>query len=196
MKVIDTLNALIKKHEIKGVKLSEVKEVTMSMEGKLTDGTVVATPSDSFEVGAEFYVIDADGNPSPAPDGEHTLEGGMVIVTANGLITEVKEAAPVEEEMSADIAATIAAMDEQLTSIKSQLAEREIELASVKTDLASAKSDLIKSQAKVTELSKKPAATSVKKEVIVENTDVPQMFQKKKTTRDVALSIITKFKNN
>ena len=197
MKVIETLNALIKKHEIKGVKLSEVKEVKMSMEGKLTDGTMVATPSDSFAVGSEFYVIDAEGNPLPAPDGEHTLEGGMVIVTANGLITEVKDA-PEEAEMSEEVAAVISAMDAQLTEVKEELSATKTEMAAIKQELASAKSDLIKSHAKVTELSNKPAATSVKKEVVVENnaTAVPQIFQRKKSTRDVALSIIAKSKNN
>ncbi len=125
MKVIETLSAILKKHNIKGVQLSEVVEVKMAMEGVLADGTVVATPNESFEVGAELYVIDAEGNPQPAPDGEHTLDNGMVLVSVGGFITEVTEVEPSEEEMSADIAATIAAMDEQLTSIKNQLAENE-----------------------------------------------------------------------
>lgn len=169
MKVIEQLSALLKKHNIKGVQLSEVVELQMSKEGKLADGTMVATPSDDFVVGAELYVIDADGNPQPAPDGEHTLEDGAVVTTVGGVITEIA-VAEVEEEMSADIAAVIAAMDEQLTSIKNQLAEQSTELASVKAELSAAKNDLIKSQAKVAELSKKPAAVSVKDEkVVVEN---------------------------
>lgn len=169
MKVIEQLSALLKKHNIKGVQLSEVVELQMSKEGKLADGTMVATPSDDFVVGAELYVIDADGNPQPAPDGEHTLEDGAVVTTVGGVITEIA-VAEVEEELSADIAAVIAAMDEQLTSIKNQLAEQSTELASVKAELSAAKNDLIKSQAKVAELSKKPAAVSVKDEkAVVEN---------------------------
>lgn len=168
MKVIEQLSALLKKHNIQGVQLSEVVEVKMSKEDKLADGTMVATPSDDFVVGAELYVIDADGNPQPAPDGEHTLEDGTILKTEGGVISEVQAPSAEEEELSADIAAVIAAMDEQLTSIKNQLAEQSTELASVKAELSSAKNDLIKSQAKVAELSKKPAAVSVKDEKVVE----------------------------
>lgn len=192
MKVIETLSAILKKHNIKGVQLSEVIEVKMAMEGVLADGTVVATPNESFEVGAELYVIDAEGNPQPAPDGEHTLDNGMVLVSVGGFITEVKEAEPAEEEMSADIAATIAAMDEQLTSIKNQLAEKETELASVRAELSEVKNNLNVSQAKATELSKQAAAVSVKEEKAVVETAVN--FSKKQTKNDTILQKIMSLK--
>lgn len=192
MKVIETLSAILKKHNIKGVQLSEVIEVKMAMEGVLADGTVVATPNESFEVGAELYVIDADGNPQPAPDGEHTLDNGMVLVSVGGFITEVTEVEPSEEEMSADIAATIAAMDEQLTSIKNQLAEKETELASVRAELSEVKNNLNVSQAKATELSKQAAAVSVKEEKAVVETAVN--FSKKQTKNDTILKTIMSLK--
>lgn len=192
MKVIETLSAILKKHNIKGVQLSEVIEVKMAMEGVLADGTVVATPNESFEVGAELYVIDAEGNPQPAPDGEHTLDNGMVLVSVGGFITEVTEVEPAEEEMSADIAATIAAMDEQLTSIKNQLAEKETELASVRAELSEVKNNLNVSQAKATELSKQAAAVSVKEEKAVVETAVN--FSKKQTKNDTILKTIMSLK--
>lgn len=192
MKVIETLSAILKKHNIKGVQLSEVIEVKMAMEGVLADGTVVATPNESFEVGAELYVIDAEGNPQPAPDGEHTLDNGMVLVSVGGFITEVTEVEPSEEEMSADIAATIAAMDEQLTSIKNQLAEKETELASVRAELSEVKNNLNVSQAKATELSKQAAAVSVKEEKAVVETAVN--FSKKQTKNDTILKTIMSLK--
>ena len=192
MKVIETLSAILKKHNIKGVQLSEVIEVKMAMEGVLADGTVVATPNESFEVGAELYVIDAEGNPQPAPDGEHTLDNGMVLVSVGGFITEVTEVAPAAEEMSADIAATIAAMDEQLTSIKNQLAEKETELASVRAELSEVKNNLNVSQAKATELSKQAAAVSVKEEKAVVETAVN--FSKKQTKNDTILKTIMSLK--
>jgi hypothetical protein len=192
MKVIETLSAILKKHNIKGVQLSEVIEVKMAMEGVLADGTVVATPNESFEVGAELYVIDAEGNPQPAPDGEHTLDNGMVLVSVGGFITEVTEVEPSEEEMSADIAATIAAMDEQLTSIKNQLAEKETELASVRAELSEVKNNLNISQAKATELSKQAAAVSVKEEKAVVETAIN--FSKKQTKNDTILKTIMSLK--
>jgi len=192
MKVIETLSAILKKHNIKGVQLSEVVEVKMAMEGVLADGTVVATPNEAFEVGAELYVIDAEGNPQPAPDGEHTLDNGMVLVSVGGFITEVTEVEIAEEEMSADIAATIAAMDEQLTSIKNQLAEKETELASVRAELSEVKNNLNISQAKATELSKQAAAVSVKEEKAVVETAVN--FSKKQTKNDTILKTIMSLK--
>ncbi len=192
MKVIETLSAILKKHNIKGVQLSEVIEVKMAMEGVLANGTVVATPNESFEVGAELYVIDAEGNPQPAPDGEHTLDNGMVLVSVGGFITEVTEVEPSEEEMSADIAATIAAMDEQLTSIKNQLAEKETELASVRAELSEVKNNLNISQAKATELSKQAAAVSVKEEKAVVETAIN--FSKKQTKNDTILKTIMSLK--
>jgi hypothetical protein len=192
MKVIETLSAILKKHNIKGVQLSEVIEVKMAMEGVLADGTVVATPNEAFEVGAELYVIDAEGNPQPAPDGEHTLDNGMVLVSVGGFITEVTEVEIAEEEMSADIAATIAAMDEQLTSIKNQLAEKETELASVRAELSEVKNNLNVSQAKATELSKQAAAVSVKEEKAVVETAVN--FSKKQTKNDTILKTIMSLK--
>ena len=192
MKVIETLSAILKKHNIKGVQLSEVIEVKMAMEGVLANGTVVATPNESFEVGAELYVIDAEGNPQPAPDGEHTLDNGMVLVSVGGFITEVTEVEPSEEEMSADIAATIAAMDEQLTSIKNQLAEKETELASVRAELSEVKNNLNISQAKTTELSKQAAAVSVKEEKAVVETAIN--FSKKQTKNDTILKTIMSLK--
>ena len=192
MKVIETLSAILKKHNIKGVQLSEVIEVKMAMEGVLADGTVEATPNEAFEVGAELYVIDAEGNPQPAPDGEHTLDNGMVLVSVGGFITEVTEVEIAEEEMSADIAATIAAMDEQLTSIKNQLAEKETELASVRAELSEVKNNLNVSQAKATELSKQAAAVSVKEEKAVVETAVN--FSKKQTKNDTILKTIMSLK--
>lgn len=54
-----------------------------ALEYKLTDGTAVMI--DKIEVGGTVTVAG-----QPAPDGEHTLEDGTVLVTVGGAITEVK----------------------------------------------------------------------------------------------------------
>jgi vacuolar-type H+-ATPase subunit I/STV1 len=187
---IEKVSELLKKHDIKGVQLSEVVEIKMSAEGKLADGeTTVATPSDEFSVGAELYVIDADGNPQPAPDGEHTLENGTMLVTANGVITEVKEAEPAEEDMSAEIASVISAMDSKLEEIKSQLAEAKTELSSVKQDLADKTKQLTDANVKIANLSKKPSTISVKDEQGAE-VKAANLSTKKQTKENTALEII------
>jgi vacuolar-type H+-ATPase subunit I/STV1 len=187
---IEKVSELLKKHDIKGVQLSEVVEIKMSAEGKLADGeTMVATPSDEFSVGAELYVIDADGNPQPAPDGEHTLENGTMLVTANGVITEVKEAEPAEEDMSAEIASVISAMDSKLEEIKSQLAEAKTELSSVKQDLADKTKQLTDANVKIANLSKKASTISVKEEQGAEVKSA-NLSTKKQTKENNALEII------
>ncbi len=62
-------------------------------DGELTlvyDGEEIA-------VGLPIFVKTDDGN-VPAPDGEHALEGGVIIETEGGSITEIKEAELEEEE--------------------------------------------------------------------------------------------------
>jgi hypothetical protein len=189
--LIQKVSELLKKHDIKGVQLSEVVDIKMSAEGKLADGsTMVATPSDDFSVGAELYVIDADGNPQPAPDGEHTLENGTILVTANGVITEVKEAEePAEEELSAEIASIIEAMDNKLTEIKKELADAKTEMASIKQDLTAKTKELSDANVKIATLSKKPASASVKEEKVTEKRESVSL-SKQTSKENNALNVI------
>ncbi len=189
--LIQKVSELLKKHDIKGVQLSEVVDIKMSAEGKLADGsTMVATPSDDFIVGAELYVIDADGNPQPAPDGEHTLDNGTILVTANGVITEVKEAEePAEEELSAEIASVIEAMDNKLTEIKKELADAKTEMASIKQDLATKTKELSDANVKIATLSKKPASASVKEEKVTEKRESVSL-SKQTSKENNALNVI------
>jgi hypothetical protein len=189
--LIQKVSELLKKHDIKGVQLSEVVDIKMSAEGKLADGsTMVATPSDDFSVGAELYVIDADGNPQPAPDGEHTLDNGTILVTANGVITEVKEAEePAEEELSAEIASVIEAMDNKLTEIKKELADAKTEMASIKQDLATKTKELSDANVKIATLSKKPASASVKEEKVTEKRESVSL-SKQTSKENNALNVI------
>jgi len=189
--LIQKVSELLKKHDIKGVQLSEVVDIKMSAEGKLADGsTMVATPSDDFSVGAELYVIDADGNPQPAPDGEHTLDNGTILVTANGVITEVKEAEePAEEELSAEIASVIEAMDNKLTEIKKELADAKTEMASIKQDLTTKTKELSDANVKIATLSKKPASASVKEEKVTEKRESVSL-SKQTSKENNALNVI------
>lgn len=58
----------------------------------LVDGTMI-TVEPAVEMGAAIVVMDAEGNPIPAPAGEYELQDGRVLVVAeDGLIAEVKEA--------------------------------------------------------------------------------------------------------
>ena len=76
-------------------------------DAKLMDGTIVRY--EKLEVGMPLMVIDEAGAELPAPDGEHTLESGVIVTVEGGIITEIEtkeeeapeEEAPIEQPMSA-----------------------------------------------------------------------------------------------
>lgn len=100
------------------IKESKMEKVKMA-EAKTVDGVVVSTPNEGgFEVGAEVFVVDAEGNQTAAPDGEHALENGSIIVVAEGKVAEVKQPeAPVEE-------AEEALTEEQIEVIENALSKK------------------------------------------------------------------------
>jgi len=90
-----------------GVKLSveetapEATKVEMMAEGALADGTMIYSNADAFAEGVEVFVMDADGNPIPLADGEYTMDNGMTIVVAAGIIESMAEA--ITEEPTVEI---------------------------------------------------------------------------------------------
>lgn len=87
-------------------KAVEVVKVTLGEELKfgqatLADGvTVVTFPEDAPMVGEPINVV-VEGQEMPAPDGEHALADGSIVVVAQGIVTEIRPAAPAEEQAPA-----------------------------------------------------------------------------------------------
>ena len=99
--IINTMskvNEIVSKYAEKlksfGVSLSAVEEAVeqkqMAM-AVLADGTEVYSPDAEFGIGSEIFVMDAEGNPMPAPDGEHETAEGKILVVVEGKISEVKD---------------------------------------------------------------------------------------------------------
>lgn len=152
-----------------GIQLSadgEIKKEQQMAMAILADGTEVYSPDAEFAVGSELFVMDADGNPVPAPDGEHTTAEGKVIVVSGGVIAEIKE--PVEEEPKVEIeieeekqAAFDGVSREEFESTINSLVEAfEAKIASLNAEKETLSSAIEK-------MSKQPAADSVKKSVAV-----------------------------
>lgn len=110
--IINTMskvNEIVSKYAEKlksfGVSLSAVEEAVeqkqMAM-AVLADGTEIYSPDAEFGIGSEIFVMDAEGNPTPAPDGEHETAEGKILVVVEGKISEVKEK-PMEEEPKVEI---------------------------------------------------------------------------------------------
>jgi BMFP domain-containing protein YqiC len=178
-----------------GIQLSAEGEITKEAQmamAILADGTEVYSPDAEFAVGSELFVMDADGNPVPAPDGEHTTAEGKMIVVSGGLITEIKE--PMEEEPKVEIeiekeeqAAFDGVSREEFESTINSLVEAfESKIASLNAEKETLSSAIEK-------MSKQPATDSVKKSVAVAQKSAP-IDLAKMDSKNRIFSIINKYK--
>ena len=174
-----------------GIQLSAEGEITKEAQmamAILADGTEVYSPDAEFAVGSELFVMDADGNPVPAPDGEHTTAEGKVIVVSGGVIAEIKE--PMMEESAPVVEEEQAAFDgvsreEFESTINSLMEAFEAKIASLNAEKETLSSAIEK-------MSKQPATDSVKKSVAVAQSaplDLAKMDSKNRI-----FSIINKYK--
>ena len=175
-----------------GIKLSAEGEIESAAPVKmavaiLKDGTEVSSPDEMIAVGSPLFVMDAEGNEIPAPDGKHETAEGKFIVTVGGVVTEIlepeMESEVVEEEQAAafdgvskeEFEATISALIEQFEiRINSLTAE--------KTELS----------AQVEKLSKQPATNSVKKSSVSVNAAPINLA--KMDSKNRIFAIINKYK--
>lgn len=90
---MSSIKDLVKKH----FNLVDAPATEQSFgEVKTADGELtLAYEGDELAQGLAIFVVTADGQ-VPAPDGEHALEGGITIVTADGKIEAIKESEPAE----------------------------------------------------------------------------------------------------
>ena len=110
---MSSIKDLVKKHfnlvDAPAQSFGEVK----TADGELT----LAYEGDELAQGLAIFVVTADGQ-VPAPDGEHALEGGVTIVTADGKIEAIKESEPAEvaeEEAVVESALSEEAMEEEMS---------------------------------------------------------------------------------
>jgi len=92
----EELKDLVKSH----FSLVEANEVEVATEVEETFGSLkdengaftIKFPGDSLQVGDKVTVETAEGQEMDAPNGEHRLEDGTVIVTEDSVVTEIKGA--------------------------------------------------------------------------------------------------------
>jgi flagellar basal body rod protein FlgG len=177
-----------------GIQLSAEGEITKEAQmamAVLADGTEVYSPDAEFKVGSELFIKDGDGNPVPAPDGEHTTAEGKIIVVAGGVITEIKE--PQEEEPKVEIeieeekqAAFEGVSKEEFESTINSLVEAfEAKIAALNAEKETLSSTIEK-------MSKQPAVESVKKSTPVAKSEPINLA--KMDSKNRIFSIINKYK--
>lgn len=92
----------------------------------LTDGTVIEYEGE-LAVGTAIFVQTAEGS-IPAPDATHEVEGGMLVTTVGGLVTEIVEP---EIEVAAEEFATVNQFNEVVSKLESAIAELTSKVASL-----------------------------------------------------------------
>ena len=118
---IEKLSGLISKFNA-----TETETTTETfVDAKLMDGTIVRY--EKLEVGMPLMVIDEAGNEFPAPNGEHELEGGIMVKVEDGIIVEIetKEEEMPEEEMPLEqpMAAVETITKEEFETLKAEVAD-------------------------------------------------------------------------
>lgn len=99
-------------------------EVSLAVQEKLEDGTIVVSNAESLEIGADISVLTEDGTQEPLQPGDYTLESGvMIVVEEAGIIAEIKEVeeeeveeeTPTEEEVEEEVEEVEASSDDEVS---------------------------------------------------------------------------------
>lgn len=112
----------------------EKKNVKKLGEATLQDGTQIYFEGDTIEVGTAIF-MDAELS-IPAPDGEHIDPSGNVIVTVDGIVTEIKEAVAEEEvveeakeyALKSEMTSIIAELQSRIEKLESEISKKNEEL--------------------------------------------------------------------
>jgi len=172
MTLKDKINGILTKY---GVKLSvedAQKKLEFMAKGTTTDGIEIMSPDSDFAVGSEIFYTDAEGNPVPVADGEYQIavdvgpnEGMFEVTISGGRISEIERVeveAKKDEKDEAEMSSVIEQLAQRVAELEAKMSEKDTQLSAVNAELETAKSEKEKAEAKVAELSKLPAATSVK----------------------------------
>jgi hypothetical protein len=161
MNLREKVNALFAKHNV-SLSAEEVVEVKQMVEAILEDGTSIYSDSDVWAAGVRVFGKDAEGNEVALMDGEYKTAESIIVVVADGVVTELKpmeEEEPevevvIEEEQTSEVVAE-ESLSKEVEGLLSLVAKLESELSEMKKANENLSSE-------VTKLSAQPAASSIK----------------------------------
>ena len=186
--ILNKFTPMLSKH---GIKLSveetvapEATPVAMAVEGALADGTMIYSSADAFAEGVDVFVMDADGNPTPLADGEYTMDNGMTIVVAAGVIESMAEAITEEPTVEVTVEQEVAETysKEQVEGLLNNI-------------ISEFEAKLSAAEKQITELSKAPAATTVKQSRQA-TPQAPLNITAMSNIEDRTRAIVARYKNN
>ena len=156
-----------------------IKNTTMSIKQKLAkilaqfrslttdNGIIVWEGEDDLKVGDAVFIESEDGERTPAPDGDYTLEDGVIVRVADGKVAEivevepeseveptteevVEEETPAEDDRVAKLEDRVAKLEEQINSLlEANTAMKEQLSAIEKRPLAKPASEQFRSAQKI-----------------------------------------------
>ena len=165
-------------------KLNQIK-IALGMEVKMVEATlkdgVTKVETEALEPGSKIYVVSAEGEKAPAPEGIHELEDGTKVeVDSMGAITQVeKPEAEVEVEIKAEAEtpseipagektaeqptkSEAAITKEEMTSYVDNMMEKVMmALEEVAKEVGTVKEEMAKHNTKMEKMSKTPGATKI-----------------------------------
>jgi hypothetical protein len=145
-------------------KPEEVNVELKFVEATLVDGTKVVSEGETLEVGNTLLVVTEEGN-VPAPDGEHELESGSVVITEGGIILEIKEkVSEVEAKKEEEKEEKYQVSEEDILAFTNLIENLQMELGQLKSENALLKGEFESLKKMVEELVGQPAVESVKEE--------------------------------
>jgi len=152
-------------------------------EATLADGTKITNKMDEdFAPGQMLYVIDAEGNEVPAPEGEHVTESGItLVVDAEGNITGVREpdmegegsleAAEHEDKKEMEVEEKMEVSEEAIAEVAEEVVEAGLSpedliemIAPVVEEIAAVKEEIAAMKKEFEEYINGPAKENMKKD--------------------------------
>ena len=145
---------------------SDEAEIEMAS-ALLVDGTEIQWEGE-LVVGTALFVVTNEGA-IPAPDATHEVEGGMLVTTEGGLVTEIVEPAEeevvVEEELSAEFA-TVEAFETAIAELKEAIADLNSKMEKYGEKFAAQGEAVLKAVDLVEAIADLPSAEPVKKDEV------------------------------
>jgi hypothetical protein len=131
----------------------------------LVDGTEIQWEGE-LAVGVAIFVVTNEGL-VPAPDATHEVEGGMLVTTEGGLVTEIVEPAEeVEIEVEAKEFATMEVFEIAVAELKAAIADLNSKVEKYGEKFATQSEAVMKAVDLVEAIAELPSAEPVKKEEV------------------------------
>lgn len=115
---IDKIKTLFSEVEKDEIKKDEFVDVTT------IDGIVLRVKEEEITVGCQVFVVGEEGEETPAPEGEHNIEGKVITTDAEGKIVSIQEV-DVDEKTEAEEEKKEEVIEEEMADEKKKKDEDE-----------------------------------------------------------------------